>query len=65
METAQELGVSIDGVYVAKSRVLKRLREEILLLAEDLPQCVPLTGPGQEEPGGLKSILSRIASVRA
>jgi RNA polymerase sigma-70 factor (ECF subfamily) len=40
--TAGELGVPIEAVYLAKSRVLKRLREEILVLAEDLPQCVPL-----------------------
>jgi RNA polymerase sigma-70 factor (ECF subfamily) len=42
LETAQELSLSIDKVYAAKSRVLKRLREEILMLAEDLPQCAPL-----------------------
>jgi RNA polymerase sigma-70 factor (ECF subfamily) len=40
--TAGELGVPIETVYVAKSRVLKRLEEEVLALAEDLPQCVPL-----------------------
>jgi RNA polymerase sigma factor (sigma-70 family) len=45
LATARELGLSIDKVYAAKSRVLKRLREEILMLAEDLPQCVPLQGP--------------------
>jgi RNA polymerase sigma-70 factor (ECF subfamily) len=39
---AGELGVPIDAIYLAKSRVLKRLREEVLHLAEDLPQCVPL-----------------------
>jgi hypothetical protein len=32
----------VDLVYAARSRVLKRLREEILLLAEDVPHCVPL-----------------------
>lgn len=37
LEASRELAVPIDAVYVAKSRVLKRLREEILLLAEDLP----------------------------
>jgi RNA polymerase sigma factor (sigma-70 family) len=42
LDTAKELNLSIDKVYAAKSRVLKRLREEILMLAEDLPQCVPL-----------------------
>jgi RNA polymerase sigma-70 factor (ECF subfamily) len=36
-DVAAELGVPIQAVYVAKSRVLKRLREEVLLLAEDLP----------------------------
>jgi RNA polymerase sigma-70 factor (ECF subfamily) len=42
LEAAAALGLTIDVVYAAKSRVLKRLREELLLLAEDLPQCVPL-----------------------
>jgi RNA polymerase sigma-70 factor (ECF subfamily) len=37
-DTAREAGLPIGAVYVAKSRVLKRLRDEILLLAEDLPQ---------------------------
>jgi RNA polymerase sigma-70 factor (ECF subfamily) len=37
-DAACELNLPIAAVYVAKSRVLKRLREEILLLAEDLPQ---------------------------
>lgn len=32
---ADELGMPIHAVYVAKSRVLKRLREEVLILAED------------------------------
>jgi RNA polymerase sigma factor (sigma-70 family) len=41
-EVADELGVPVDAVYVAKSRVLKRLREQVLLLAEDLPRYVPL-----------------------
>ncbi len=41
-EVARELGVSVAAVYVAKSRVLKRLREEVRLIAEDVPQCVPL-----------------------
>ena len=36
-QVARELGVSIEKVYVAKSRVLKRLREEVLLLGEDMP----------------------------
>jgi RNA polymerase sigma-70 factor (ECF subfamily) len=34
-EVAHELGIPIDHVYVAKHRVLKRLREEIEHLAED------------------------------
>jgi RNA polymerase sigma-70 factor (ECF subfamily) len=34
---AGRLGLTIDAVYVAKSRVLKRLRTEVALLAEDLP----------------------------
>jgi RNA polymerase sigma-70 factor (ECF subfamily) len=42
LATAEGLGLTIDAVYMAKYRVLKRLREELLLLAEDLPQCVPL-----------------------
>jgi RNA polymerase sigma factor (sigma-70 family) len=36
-EVARTLGMAIDSVYAAKSRVLKRLREEILLLAGDWP----------------------------
>lgn len=42
LETARALDLPIDMVYVAKSRVLKRLREEVLLLAEDIPLLVPL-----------------------
>jgi RNA polymerase sigma-70 factor (ECF subfamily) len=42
LETARVLNLAIHKVYAAKSRVLKRLRAEILLLADDLPQCVPL-----------------------
>jgi RNA polymerase sigma-70 factor (ECF subfamily) len=41
-EVAAELGQPVEAVYVAKSRVLKRLQEEVLLLAEDLPHVVPL-----------------------
>ncbi len=36
-EVARTLGMTIDAVYAAKSRVLRRLREEVLLLADDLP----------------------------
>ena len=44
LETASELGVSIESVYSAKSRILKRLREEILMLAEDMPEFTSLGG---------------------
>jgi RNA polymerase sigma-70 factor (ECF subfamily) len=36
LDAARELNQPIEMVYVAKSRVLKRLREEVLALAEDL-----------------------------
>jgi RNA polymerase sigma-70 factor (ECF subfamily) len=36
-EVAHELGQQINWVYLAKSRVLKRLRVEIQELAEDMP----------------------------
>jgi RNA polymerase sigma factor (sigma-70 family) len=36
-DVAQELGQRIDWVYLAKSRILKRLQEEVKALAEDLP----------------------------
>jgi RNA polymerase sigma-70 factor (ECF subfamily) len=39
---AIELEIPIETVYVAKSRVLKRLEEEVRTLAEDLPQVLPL-----------------------
>jgi RNA polymerase sigma factor (sigma-70 family) len=39
-QVALELNVPIDVVYVAKSRVLKRLREEVECLAEDYPLLV-------------------------
>lgn len=35
-EVARELAMPVAKVYVAKSRILKRLREEVLELAEDL-----------------------------
>jgi RNA polymerase sigma-70 factor (ECF subfamily) len=41
-DVARDLNRPIHSVYVAKSRVLKRLREEILSLAEDLAAFVPL-----------------------
>lgn len=40
-EAAKSLSMPVAMVYVAKSRVLKRLREEIVLLAEDIPHLVP------------------------
>jgi RNA polymerase sigma factor (sigma-70 family) len=36
-ETASALGVTLTAVYVAKSKVLKRLEQEVLELAEDTP----------------------------
>jgi len=42
---AIELGIPIETVYVAKSRVLKRLEEEVQILAEDLPHVLPLRLP--------------------
>lgn len=36
-QLAEQLGTSIDRIYVARSRVLKRLRYEVALLADDLP----------------------------
>lgn len=41
-EVARTLALPIDAVYVAKSRVLKRLRAEVEALAEDLPVSIPL-----------------------
>ncbi len=40
-EVARELGLTIDAVYAAKSRVLRRLRDEVLALAEDMPIVAP------------------------
>lgn len=36
-QVASRLGLTVDKVYVAKSRVLKRLRAEVLQLSEDIP----------------------------
>jgi len=44
-EAARQLGVSLNAVYLAKSRVLRRLREEFADLIEDLPEPGP-TSPG-------------------
>jgi RNA polymerase sigma factor (sigma-70 family) len=40
-EAAAAAGLQVAAVYVAKSRVLKQLRDEVLLLAEDIPEFVP------------------------
>lgn len=37
---AESLGMTVDALYVARSRVLKSLREEVLELAEDVPRHV-------------------------
>ncbi len=37
-EVADQTGLAIDRVYEAKARVLRRLRAEVLQLAEELPQ---------------------------
>ena len=47
-EAASALGMTPSALYVSKWRVLKRLREEILLLADDVPHLVPLG----EDPNG-------------
>lgn len=39
---AAEMQVPIEHVYLSKSRVLRRLEAEVRLLADDLPQTVPL-----------------------
>lgn len=41
-DVARDLNRPIHSVYVAKSRVLSRLKQEILVLAEDLAAFVPL-----------------------
>jgi RNA polymerase sigma factor (sigma-70 family) len=40
-EVSRDLGMTIDAVYAAKSRVLRRLRDEVLALADDLPGLPP------------------------
>jgi DNA-binding CsgD family transcriptional regulator len=35
-QVADELSISVDQVYVARSRVLKRLKYEVALLADDV-----------------------------
>ncbi len=41
-EVATKVGLAINQVYAAKSRVLKSLRAQILILAEDVPAFVLL-----------------------
>jgi RNA polymerase sigma-70 factor (ECF subfamily) len=41
-DAAETLGAPIGTIYVAKSRVLKRLRDEVMHLAEDVVHLVPL-----------------------
>lgn len=36
---ARRLGLSVHAVYVAKSRVLRRLHDEVLAIADDLPHA--------------------------
>lgn len=40
-EVAAELGLPLHNVYVAKSRVIQKLREELKFLAEDIPHSLP------------------------
>jgi len=57
-QTGKLLSIPVAMVYVAKSRVLKRLREEILILAEDIPHLVPLqesTQDGSDEQAALST----------
>jgi RNA polymerase sigma-70 factor (ECF subfamily) len=42
VDVAADLKLPIELVYTAKSRVLKRLEEEVRVLAEDVPQLVRL-----------------------
>ena len=35
--------MTIDSVYAAKSRILRRLRDEVISLADDLPVGMPLS----------------------
>ncbi|MFT3882185.1 MAG: sigma-70 family RNA polymerase sigma factor [Gemmatales bacterium] len=56
-ETAKDLAMPVSMVYVAKSRVLKRLREEILLLAEDIPHLAPMPRTRQDD-SDEKAVLS-------
>jgi DNA-directed RNA polymerase specialized sigma24 family protein len=46
-EAAAKLEIPPSRVYVAKARILKRLREEVQLLAEDIPT---LSSPHEDQP---------------
>ena len=37
LQVAERLQIGIEKIYVAKSRILRRLREEVIRLSEDLP----------------------------
>ena len=50
-EVVAALSMTPSAIYVTKWRVLKRLREEILMLADDVPHLVPLA---EESDGALK-----------
>jgi RNA polymerase sigma-70 factor (ECF subfamily) len=39
-EAAEQLGLPLETIYVAKSRVLKRLKEKVLELADEIPTLV-------------------------
>ena len=39
--TAAEMGITLQAVYVAKTKVLKRLEAEVIELAEDVPLADP------------------------
>ena len=40
---AKRFEMTIDAVYAAKSRILRRLRDEVLVLADDMPSGMPLS----------------------
>ena len=44
VDVAAELGLTLNAVYLAKSRVLRRLREEFADLLDDAPPPIPPTG---------------------
>jgi RNA polymerase sigma-70 factor (ECF subfamily) len=47
-EVAQELGTSVNTVYLAKSRILRRLREEFAGLVTWEPESSPLASAGRQ-----------------